>query len=110
MSKETWYWPEDDEGREQVLRKLSQSEYMRKAIESLEKNQQGLSNSELDEAVGANSNWLTLWIVRQLLALGLIEYEADLFGNPGRYRLTDKGKEVAQQLRRSRAYTTKTEE
>jgi hypothetical protein len=59
---------------------------------ALAKVKEGLSNSELDDALGDNSNWRTLWAVRQLTSLGFIEFEVDLFGGPARYRLTELGR------------------
>lgn len=93
-----WYWPEDQEEQRKVLYQISRSKFIRQALESLAKNAIGLSNSELDDAIGANSNWLTLWVARQLLALGLVVYKVDLFGGPGKYQLTERGKEVVKKI------------
>jgi hypothetical protein len=62
------------------------------ALESITKNEAGLSNSELDELLAGNSNWTMLWPIRQLASLGFIEYRVDLFGGPGRYSATELGR------------------
>ena len=53
-----------------------------------------MSNPEVDEALGNNSDWVTIWTVRQLLALGFIDYKVDLFGGPSRYFVTELGKQA----------------
>lgn len=93
-----WYWPESQREQEKVINEIARSIFLRTALESLAKSPSGLSNAELDDAIGANSNWLTLWVARQLLAMGLVRYKVDLFGGPGRYQITERGKEVVQKL------------
>ena len=51
-----------------------------------------MSNAELDDAIGSNSEWTTLWVIRQLTALGFVELKVDFFGNAARYRLSDIGR------------------
>ena len=51
-----------------------------------------MSNAELDDAINSSSEWTTLWVVRQLTALGFIDFKVDLFGNPAKYRLTEIGR------------------
>ena len=62
------------------------------ALQGIVKSKDGMSNPELDELLADNSNWMTLWAVRQLLALAFIEYRVDFFGGPGRYAATDLGR------------------
>jgi hypothetical protein len=62
------------------------------ALQGIVKSKEGMSNPELDELLADNSNWITLWAVRQLSALGFIEYKVDLFGGPARYTVTELGK------------------
>ncbi len=64
------------------------------AMTFLSKSKDGLSNSELDELTSDNSNWETIWTVRQLLSLGFSEYRVDHFGGPARYALTELGRNV----------------
>ena len=68
------------------------------ALKAISKSKEGLSNAELDDALSDNSNWMTAWATRQLTSLSFIEYKVDFFGNPGRYTLTDLGKDVFQRL------------
>jgi hypothetical protein len=62
------------------------------------KRTEGLSNAELDDLTSNNSGWMTISVMRELLSLGLVEYQVDLFGNPGRYALTDLGRNVMQKI------------
>jgi hypothetical protein len=57
----------------------------------LERNKAGLSNAELDAALNNNSQWVAMWHLRELLAARLIEYRSDLFGEPGKYIITESG-------------------
>ncbi len=93
-----WYWPESQKEQEKTINGIARLKFLRTALESLAKSPSGLSNAELDEAIGANSNWMTLWVARQLMAMGLVKYKVDLFGGPGRYQITERGKEVVQKL------------
>ena len=62
------------------------------ALQAITKSKEGLSNPELDEVIADNSEWMTLWVVRQLTSLGFIEYKVDLFGEPARYQATELGR------------------
>lgn len=81
-----------------MVAKVSESEHLVAAMKAIDKSKQGLSNAELDELISDNSEWITLWITRQLLSLGFIDYKVDFFGNPAKYTLTDLGKAVLQRL------------
>jgi hypothetical protein len=59
---------------------------------AIAKSKDGLSNSELDDVIGDNEQWMTLWVVKQLTSLGFIEFKVDLFGGPAKYQLTDRGR------------------
>jgi hypothetical protein len=61
---------------------------------AIAKSKEGLSNAELDDVIGDNSEWMTLWVIRQLTALGFIEMKVDLFGDPAIYRLTELGRKA----------------
>jgi hypothetical protein len=63
---------------------------------------EGLSNPELDELLADNSNWMTLWSVRQLLALGFIDYKVDLFGGPAKYTATELGRKALATMMKTR--------
>jgi hypothetical protein len=62
------------------------------ALQGIAKSKDGMNNSEIDELLADNSIWMTIWAVRQLTALGFIEYKVDLFGGPARYVATELGK------------------
>jgi hypothetical protein len=92
MDRGLWVWPQDPEDQERTLRKVASSPHLTAALQEIVKSEGGLSNSELDELLADNSNWMTLWSVRQLLALGFIDYKVDLFGGPARYTATEPGR------------------
>jgi hypothetical protein len=92
MNTGLWVWPSDEKARQKVLRKVTASPHLLQAMASLMKSKEGLSNSELDDAMADNSNWMTLWTVRQLTSLDFVEYKVDLFGGPARYQLTELGR------------------
>ena len=92
MEKGVWTWPPDPRGQRRVLRTVSDSPHVMPALQGIVKSKEGMSNPELDELLADNSNWMTLWVVRQLLSLGFIEYRVDLFGGPARYVATDLGR------------------
>lgn len=94
MKQDVWAWPSDPKEQVAVLRKLSRSEHAITALKAIAKSAQGLSNAEIDEVLGDNSHWMTIWVVRQLMSLGFIEYKVDLFGGPGRYTITETGKQA----------------
>lgn len=91
MNAGLWVWPSDVKAQLRVLQKVAASPHLLQAMTSLSKND-GLSNSELDDAIADYSNWMTLWTVRQLTSLGLIEYKVDFFGGPAQYQLTELGR------------------
>jgi len=62
------------------------------ALTAIGKSKEGMSDAELDDAINDNSEWTTLWVIRQLTALGFIEFMVDFFGNPARYQLTEAGR------------------
>jgi hypothetical protein len=92
MDKGAWVWPTDPRGQRRVLRQVAASVPLMKALQGIAKSKEGLSNPEVDELLGDSANWITLWSVRQLMALGFIEYKVDPFGSPARYAATDLGR------------------
>jgi hypothetical protein len=68
------------------------------ALKAIAKSKEGLSNAELDDIMNDNSNWMTLWTIRQLTALGFIDFKVDFFGNPAKYVLTDLGRGAYQKI------------
>jgi len=49
-----------------------------------------------------DSNWVTLWSVRQLLALGFIDYKVDFFGGPAKYTATELDRNVLATMMKAR--------
>jgi hypothetical protein len=89
-----WIWPADVQGQRIVARKIFASEHLMSAMKAIAKSKDGLSNAEVDDAISDSSEWMTLWVLRQLLSVGFIDYKVDLFGGPGHYTLTELGKAV----------------
>jgi len=92
VPKGIWVWPSDPRGQRSVLRKVRASPHLMAAMAALAKSKDGMSDSELDDAINDSSEWTTLWVVRQLTALGFVEYKVDFFGNPAKYQMTDQGR------------------
>ena len=94
MNKGLWVWPPDQRGQRRMLVALADSPHLVAAMTALGKSKEGMSDSELAEAISEPSEWPVLWVVRQLTSLGFVEYHVDLFGNPARYTLTELGQNV----------------
>jgi hypothetical protein len=88
--KGPWVWS-DPTQRQSVLHDIKKS-HLDQVLSALLENQgRGLSNAEMDSALGASSQWVIHWKLTELLALGLIEYRVEPFGEPGRYTITQLG-------------------
>jgi hypothetical protein len=94
MNTGLWVWPSDAKAQRKVLQKVAAVPRLLETMTLLMSTNEGLSNSELDDLTADNSNWMTLWIVRQLTSLGFIEYKVDFFGGPARYQLTELGRDA----------------
>jgi len=94
MNTGLWVWPSDQKGQRRVLRKVSVSGHMMAAMQAMAKSKGGLSNAEIDDILLQNSNWMTRWVVDQLISLGFADYKMDFFGGPGKYELTELGMEA----------------
>lgn len=92
MPRGIWVWPPDPRGQRRVLRRVADSPHLVAALAAIMKSKEGTSNAELAEAIKDTSEWTTLWVIRQLTALGFIEFKVDFFGNPARYQMTDQGR------------------
>lgn len=99
MNAGLWVWPSDTKAQQKVLQKVATAPHLLQAMIFLAKSNEGLSNSELDDATADNSNWMTLWTVRQLTSLGFIEYKVDFFGGPARYQLTELGRNALRMMK-----------
>jgi hypothetical protein len=96
--KGIWFWPSDPKEQEKVLKDIRASEPILAALTALSKSKDGLSNAQLDIAIGSFSQWYTRWMIERLLSLGFVEYKVEWFGDPGKYVLTDLGREVLRRL------------
>ncbi len=94
VNKGIWVWPSDERAQGVLLTAITKSPHLIAAMSALAKSKDGLSNAQLDDTLGDNSNWMTLWVVRQLTALGFAEFRVDLFGGPAKYFLTELGTSV----------------
>jgi hypothetical protein len=92
MTSGLWVWPSDPKGQRKVFRQVAALPHLMAAMTAFAKSKDGLSNAELDDAINDNSEWMTLWVIRQLTALGFIEFKIDFFGDPAKYRLTELGR------------------
>jgi len=92
MPKGLWVWPSDPKAQRTTLRKVAASPHLIAALTAIGKSKEGMSDTELDDAINDNSEWTTLWVIRQLTALGFIEFKVDFFGNPAKYQLTEAGR------------------
>jgi len=92
MPKGLWVWPAETKGQRKTLRKVSESPHLVAALAAIGKSKEGVSNAELPDALNDSSEWTTLWVVRQLMALGFVEQKIDFFGNPAKYQLTELGR------------------
>lgn len=94
--KGTWLLPEND--RKAALEKLKTPHILR-ILEALKaKGKDGLSNAEIDSLLGTESQWLIFWDLRELMALGVVEFDVQLFGEAGKYRLTPAGPSILQEI------------
>jgi len=98
MNTGLWVWPSDPKAQRKLLRKVSTAQHLVPAMTAIAKSKEGTSNAELDDIIGDNSGWMTLWVVRQLTALGFIDFKVDLFGEPARYQLTELGRRALSTL------------
>jgi hypothetical protein len=99
--KGIWTWPSEPKEQDKVLRRILDEDELFTIILALANNSQGLSNAELDRLLANNSQWRTLSHMRELVALGFVEYHVQLFGDAGKYQLTDLGKTVVARLQAS---------
>ena len=70
---------------------LSDAETLRILTELSKRGGEGLSNAEIDSMLNTASQWLIFWRLRRLMALGFVKYDVQLFGEPGKYLITEKG-------------------
>jgi predicted transcriptional regulator len=96
--KGIWAWPSDPEDQDKTLRKIMEEDEFVTILLALAKSPEGLSNAQLDRLLSNNSQWRTLSHMKELLALGFIQYHVQFFGEAGKYELTDLGKTVVSRM------------
>ena len=92
MPKGLWVWPSDPKGQRRMLKSVAGAPHLMAAMAALSKSKDGMSDSDLAEAVTSGWEWTVLWVMRQLTSLGFVEYKVDFFGNAARYQLTEAGR------------------
>jgi len=78
-------WPWARENR------IVQEGHMTAILAMVNEHKNGMSNAEIDAALSDYSQWMTVKHLRELTIRGLIEYKPELFGDPGKYFITDLG-------------------
>jgi hypothetical protein len=97
--KGLWTWPSEPKGQERVLQGILREDELSIIMLELANHSEGLSNAQLDGLLVNNSQWRTLWHMRELIALGFVEYQVQFFGDAGKYQLTELGKTIVPRLR-----------
>jgi hypothetical protein len=99
--KGIWAWPSEPADQEKTLRKIMEEDELVTILAALAKSPEGLSNAQLDRLLSNNSQWRTLPHMKELIALGFIQYHVQFFGEAGKYELTDLGKTVVSRIQAS---------
>ena len=100
--KGIWVWPSEPKDQDKTIRRIMEEDELTAILAALAKTPEGLSNAQLDKLLSNNSQWRTLSHMRELTALGFIQYQVQFFGGPGRYELTDLGKTITSRIQASR--------
>jgi len=99
--KGIWAWPSEPNGQDKTLRKIMEEDELVTILVALAKSPEGLSNAQLDRLLSNNSQWRTLSHMKELLALGFVHYHVQLFGDAGKYEITDLGKTAVSRIQAS---------
>jgi len=100
--KGIWTWPSEPDDQEKTLQKIMQEDELVAILVALAKSPEGLSNAQLDKLLSNNSQWRTLSHLKELIALAFIQYHVQLFGEAGKYELTDLGRNVVSRMQANR--------
>jgi|ERR1700730_3571118 hypothetical protein len=93
-----WFWPSEAKEQTKVLQRIRREDELTTIVAALAKGQEGLSNAQVDNLLRNNSQWRTLIHMEELTALGFVEYKVQIFGDPGKYHLTDLGRSLLAQI------------
>lgn len=77
---------------------LPEEGHLIRLLTTLSEHNQGLSNAELDSLLDNHSQWTMVWHLKELLATAFVEYKPNLFGEPGKYKITPSGRTFLQQI------------
>jgi hypothetical protein len=99
--KGIWTWPSEPSDQDKTLRKIMEEDELVTILAALANSPEGLSNAQLDRLLSNNSQWRTLSHMKELIALGFVQYHVQFFGEAGRYGLTDLGKTVVSRIQAS---------
>ncbi len=97
-----WTWPSEPKDQQKTMRRIMQEDELVAIMVALAKNPEGLSNARLDKLLGNNSQWRTLSHMKELMALGFVQYHVEFFGEAGKYQLTDLGKSAISTIQAAR--------
>ncbi len=100
--KGIWMWPSEPKEQAKVLQRILREDELSTILTALANHPEGLSNAQLDRLLANNSQWRTLPHMRELMAIGFVEYHVQFFGDSGRYQLTELGKTVVSRLQTNR--------
>jgi len=93
-----WVWPAEAKEQDRTLQKILREDELVAILIALANNPEGLSNAQLDRLLANNSQWRTLSHTKELIALGFVDYHVQLFGDAGRYQLTELGKAIVSRI------------
>jgi len=96
--KGIWTWPSEPAEQAKAILKVAREDELVSILTALTESPEGLSNAELDKLLKNNSQWRTRIHLEELLATGLVQYNVQLFGNAGRYELTELGRSVMSRI------------
>jgi len=89
-----WAWPSEPKEQDKVMQKILREDELIAILVALTSNPEGLSNAQLDRLLTNNSQWRTLLHMKELMAVGFVDYRVHLFGDAGKYQLTELGKAI----------------
>ena len=93
-----WVWPAEPKEQDKTLQRILREDELVAVLSALANNPEGLSNAQLDRLLTNNSQWKTLLHIKELTALGFVDYHVQLFGDAGRYQLTELGKAIVSRI------------
>jgi len=93
-----WAWPSETKEQDKTLQKILREDELVTILVTLAENPEGLSNAQLDRLLANNSQWRTLLHMKELMALGFVGYRVQLFGDAGKYHLTELGKTIVSKI------------